>query len=132
MITLLSTFLTWLVTSIAKFAGLAFVFWIYKELTMGVCRCVAPSEKRLKEKVVVITGGSSGIGLQTAIELAKHGAKIIIGCRNMEKGFNNFLGVMSPQVILLKFFYNYFKLETIVNVSLTLCNHFDRWKCKIS
>ena len=98
MITFLSTFLTWLVTSIAKFAGLAFVFWIYKELTMGVCRCVAPSEKRLKEKVVVITGGSSGIGLQTAIELAKHGAKIIIGCRNMEKGFNNFLGVMSGRV----------------------------------
>jgi 3-oxoacyl-ACP reductase-like protein len=92
MLTSLSTFLTWLLKSIAKFVGLAFVFWLYKELTMGVCRCVEPSEseseseKRLKNRVVVITGASSGIGLQTAIELAKHGAKIIIGCRNMEKG----------------------------------------------
>ena len=91
MLTSLCIFLTWLLKSIAKFAGLAFVFWMYKELTMGVCRCVeseseSESEKRLKNRVVVITGASSGIGLQTAIELAKHGAKIIIGCRNMEKG----------------------------------------------
>ena len=40
----------------------------------------------LKGKTVVITGATSGIGLQTAILVAKHGAKVIIGCINLENG----------------------------------------------
>jgi NAD(P)-dependent dehydrogenase (short-subunit alcohol dehydrogenase family) len=36
--------------------------------------------------VVVLTGATSGIGRETAKELAGHGAKIIIGCRDVAKG----------------------------------------------
>jgi NADP-dependent 3-hydroxy acid dehydrogenase YdfG len=33
----------------------------------------------LKNKIVIVTGGNTGIGYFTAIEIAKLGAKIIIG-----------------------------------------------------
>lgn len=40
----------------------------------------------LEGKVALITGGNGGIGLQTAHDLGKLGAKIVIGARNLDKG----------------------------------------------
>jgi NAD(P)-dependent dehydrogenase (short-subunit alcohol dehydrogenase family) len=38
--------------------------------------------KRLRDQVIVITGGSSGIGLATARMAARHGARVVLAARN--------------------------------------------------
>lgn len=40
-----------------------------------------------KSKIVLITGGNKGIGLETARQLGKIGYEIILGCRNENRGF---------------------------------------------
>jgi NADP-dependent 3-hydroxy acid dehydrogenase YdfG len=39
----------------------------------------------IKDKVVVITGASSGLGEAAARHLAQHGAKLVLGARRLEK-----------------------------------------------
>jgi NAD(P)-dependent dehydrogenase (short-subunit alcohol dehydrogenase family) len=39
-----------------------------------------------EKKVAFITGGNRGIGLETARQLGKHGVKVVIGSRDLEKG----------------------------------------------
>ena len=37
-------------------------------------------------RTALVTGANSGIGYQTALELARHGAHVLLGCRNEAKG----------------------------------------------
>ncbi|XP_020368220.2 retinol dehydrogenase 12-like isoform X1 [Rhincodon typus] len=42
--------------------------------------------KRLDEQIILITGANTGIGKETAKDLARRGAVIIMACRDTEKG----------------------------------------------
>ena len=48
----------------------------------GVCY----SKAILNGKTAIITGANTGIGLETAIDFAKRNARVILACRNKEKG----------------------------------------------
>jgi NAD(P)-dependent dehydrogenase (short-subunit alcohol dehydrogenase family) len=37
-------------------------------------------------KLAIVTGANSGLGLVTALELARHGAQVVVACRSAEKG----------------------------------------------
>lgn len=51
-------------------------------ITPVTCHCY----NRVQDKVVIITGSSSGIGFFTALDLAKKGAVVYLGCRNCKAG----------------------------------------------
>ncbi|KAG8520601.1 Retinol dehydrogenase 13 [Galemys pyrenaicus] len=50
-------------------------------VTGGAC----PSKATIPGKTVIVTGANTGIGKQTALELARRGGNIILACRDLEK-----------------------------------------------
>ncbi|XP_050356375.1 retinol dehydrogenase 12-like [Nymphalis io] len=54
-------------------------FWL--EPIKGVCKC----KTKLHGKIALITGGNSGLGLETAKDLASRGARVIIASRDVKR-----------------------------------------------
>lgn len=54
---------------------------VYLVYVKGIYR----STKRMDGKTVIVTGSNAGIGKETAKELARRGARVILACRNMER-----------------------------------------------
>ena len=66
----------------AGLVGLGGIYFFRKWIAGGVCR----SQARLDGKTVIITGANTGIGLETAVDLAKRNGRMILACRSVERG----------------------------------------------
>jgi NAD(P)-dependent dehydrogenase (short-subunit alcohol dehydrogenase family) len=53
---------------------------------MAAAKWTAAQIPALDGKTALTTGANSGIGYQAALELARHGAHVLLGCRNAAKG----------------------------------------------
>lgn len=68
---------------------------LYCYLTLGKCR----SKEKMDGKTVLITGANGGIGSETAKDIAKRGARIILACRNLDAA-NGVKGNLCQQQIV--------------------------------
>ena len=65
----------------------------------GQCK----TKHSLEGKVIIVTGASAGIGKESALDLAKHGAQVILACRNEAKTNEAMKSLSDEEKKLVKF-----------------------------
>lgn len=61
----------------------ALLVYVSKRFYFDGGRCT--SRRRLDGKTAIVTGSNTGIGKETALELAKRGARVILACRDVDR-----------------------------------------------
>ncbi|XP_046387999.1 retinol dehydrogenase 11-like [Ischnura elegans] len=59
----------------------ALILKVHCRVTTGICK----SKRRLDGKTAIVTGANTGIGKETAKDLAWRGARVILACRDMRR-----------------------------------------------
>lgn len=72
-----TSIMIWLLCIITAFV----IFKTYQKITCKFCK----SDVTLLNKVAIVTGSNTGIGYETAKNLASRGARVILACRNKDK-----------------------------------------------
>lgn len=51
-----------------------------------MCGQMCPVTNNIKDQIIIVTGGSGGIGLEICKDLCRREGNVIIACKDMEKG----------------------------------------------
>lgn len=73
-------------SNFANMGGVIGTVGHYTGLTSYMQGATCQSDKRLKGQTVAITGANTGIGFETAKDLCKRGARVLMLSRNVSKG----------------------------------------------
>ena len=100
-----------------------FLYFLRKKLKGGVCE----NKHDMSDKIIIITGSSSGIGKESALDLLNHNAKVIFACRSEErtmKIINNLPENIRKNAIFMKL--DVSNLTSIYNFVQEIKNKFQK------
>lgn len=67
--------------ALAALGALLLLLRLLLRLHVGTCRCAGS----LRGQLVVVTGANAGLGYETALALARRGARVVLACRDEER-----------------------------------------------
>ena len=109
-------------------ASLLMARWMHTNFIQGV-----PHERRpgsLLGKVAIVTGANSGIGVETAYELARYGARVIMACRSRERTEPVVEAIRERLCARAEWSSNIGTVEfKALEVRTLLCPHPHTWSC---